>query len=482
MCVTVTHGDRRRGVLGALAFLALAMPASGLEAETLAGALSRAYGGNPTLNGLRASVRATDENVPRAKAGYRPRVNGTADVGATYTRVTTPTGGAGGGEGEGGGGGGGGEVTREITTFPRGAGLQVDQTLFNGFRTDNAIRQAESQSLGARENLRNTEQNVLFDGATSYMNVLRDTAILSLQRNNVEVLDEQLRQTRDRFNVGEVTRTDVAQAEARQAGARSQVSLAEANLRTSIARFRQVIGVEPRALAPGQPVDRLVPRTVEAALALAQDQHPAIHAALHGVDAAELQVKIVEGELFPTVGVRGSLANRFDSSTPGDERFTASVVGSISVPIYEGGEVYARTRQSKETVGQRRIEADSVRDQVRAAVVSAWGQLESAKAQIIASQAQVQAAETALNGVREEARVGQRTTLDVLNSQQELLNARVNLITAQRDRVVASYAVVQATGQLSARAMALKVQIYSAKQHFDQVKDLAIGLRTPDGR
>ena len=463
--------DGRRGLLGTLALLSVAAQPSALTAETLASALSRAYGGNPTLNSQRASVRATDENVPRAKSGYRPRVSATADAGVTYNRFVTP-----------GGEGGAGDSVTETTTFPRGVGLQLDQTVFNGRRTSNSVRQAESQSLGARETLRNTEQNVLFDGATAYMNVLRDTAILSLQRNNVEVLDEQLRQTRDRFTVGEVTRTDVAQAEARQAGARSQVSLAEANLRTSIARYRQVIGVEPRELAPGQPIDRLVPRTVEAALVLAQDQHPAIHASLHGVDAAELQVKITEGELFPTVGLRGTLAQRFDTQIPGDERLTASVVGSISIPIYEGGEVYARTRQSKETAGQRRIEADSIRDQVRAAVFSAWGQLESAKAQIIASQAQVQAAETALNGVREEARVGQRTTLDVLNSQQELLNARVNLITAQRDRVVASYAVVQATGQLSARAMALKVQIYSAKQHFDQVKDLAIGLRTPDGR
>jgi outer membrane protein len=471
VCVTRTFSHYGcRSLLGTLALIGFAASPSGLSAETIASALSRAYNGNPTLNSQRASVRATDENMPRAKSGYRPRVSATADAGIDYTRSVFP------------GQGGARDNVSESTTYPRGVGLQLDQNIFNGRRTSNSVRQAESQSIGARENLRNTEQNVLFDGATAYMNVLRDTAILNLQRNNVEVLEEQLRQTRDRFNVGEVTRTDVAQAEARLAGARSQVSLAEANLRTSIARFRQVIGVEPRELAPGQPIDRLVPRTIEAALALAQDQHPAIHAALHGVDAAELQVKITEGELFPTVGLRGALSQRYDSQVRGDELFNATVVGSISIPIYEGGEVYARTRQAKETVGQRRIEADSVRDQVRAAVFSAWGQLESAKAQIIASQAQVAAAEVALNGVREEARVGQRTTLDVLNSQQELLNARVNLITAQRDRVVASYAVVQATGQLSARALALRVQIYSAKQHFDQVKDLAIGARTPDGR
>jgi outer membrane protein len=311
---------------------------------------------------------------------------------------------------------------------------------------------------------------------------LRDTAILDLQRNNVEVIDEQLRQTRDRFNVGEVTRTDVAQAESRLAASRSQASLAEANLRTSIAQYRQVVGVEPRQLAPGRPLDRLLPRNVESALKIAFGEHPAIKAAQHGVDVAELQVKIEQGALAPQVGVRGSVTQRYDSQISGDNVLAASVVAQLTVPIYEGGQAYASTRQAKETVGQRRLEADSIRDQVRAAVISSWGQLEAARAQIQAAQAQVDAAETALNGVREEARVGQRTTLDVLNAQQELLNARVNLITAQRDRVVASYAVVQATGRLNSRALGLAVNHYSPKIHYDQVKDLWGGLMTPDGR
>lgn len=451
--------------MGALGCITVLAGSTDAWAESLESALARAYYANPSLNAQRANVRATDENVPRAKSGYRPRVNGTADIGAVSSQGGTASG-----------------LQSSSDLIPRGAGIQVDQNLFNGFRTDNGVRQAESQVLGARETLRNNEQNTLFDGVTSYMNVLRDTAILGLQRNNVEVLDEQLRQTRDRFNVGEVTRTDVAQAESRLAGSRSQASLAEANLRTSIARFRQNVGVEPRQLAPGRPIDRLVPRSLDASVAIGLSEHPAIVAALHGVDTAELQVRITEGELLPTVGVTGSLSQRYDLGSPGDDRFTASVVGRLTVPIYEGGEVYARSRQAKETAGQRRLEAESVRDQVRAAVVSAWGQLEASKAQITAAQAQVQAAETALAGVREEARVGQRTTLDVLNAQQELLNARVNLITAQRDRVVASYAVTQAIGRLSSRSLGLNTSQYSPKQHFDQVKDLWIGLKTPEGR
>jgi outer membrane protein len=439
--------------------------AAQLSAETLESALSRAYGNNPTLNSQRASVRATDENVARAKSGYRPQVNASADAGRSWTEFNTP---------------GGGSTTRNLN--PRGVGLEINQSIFNGNRTNNGVRQAESSVLGARENLNNNEQNVLFDSAEAYMNVLRDTAILDLQRNNVEVIDEQLRQTRDRFNVGEVTRTDVAQAESRLAASRSQASLAEANLRTSVAQYRQVVGVEPRQLAPGRPLDRLLPRSVNSALNIAFAEHPAIKAALHGVDVAEIQVRIEQGALAPQLGVNGNVAQRYDNQTTGDRTLSASVVAQLVVPIYDGGQAYASTRQAKETVSQRRLEADSIRDQVRAAVISSWGQLEAARAQISAAQAQVDAAETALNGVREEARVGQRTTLDVLNAQQELLNARVNLITAQRDRVVGSYLVVQSMGRLNSRALGLAVNHYSPKIHYDQVKDLWGGLTTPDGR
>jgi outer membrane protein len=330
--------------------------------------------------------------------------------------------------------------------------------------------------------LRTTEQTTLFNGAQAYMNVLRDTAILDLQRNNVEVLEEQLRQTRDRFTVGEVTRTDVAQAESRLAAARSQVALAEANLQTSIATFRQIIGVEPRQLAPGRPIDRLVPRSLAASVDIGIAEHPAVISALHAVDAAEMQVRVAEGALSPTLNLVGNVQQGWNSQVSGDQTLSASVAAQLSVPIYQGGAAYAQIRQAKETAGQRRIEAEATRDQVRAAVISSWGQLQSAKANVQAAQAQVTAAEVALTGVREEARVGQRTTLDVLNQQQELLNARVNLITAQRDRVVASYSVVQATGRLTSKALGLNIAQYSANQHFDQVKDLFWGVRTPDGR
>ncbi|MBB4042141.1 outer membrane protein [Microvirga flocculans] len=447
------------------------MGAGGVSAETLESALARAYGNNPELNAGRASVRVRDEDVAQAKSGYRPVINGTADIGRTYTEYDTGT-----PRSAFGGGTNAGRLT------PRGFGVEINQMIFDGFRTPNRVRAAESGVLSTRESLNTTEQTVLLNAATAYMDVLQDTAVLELQRNQVEVIDEQLRQTRDRFNVGEVTRTDVAQAEARLAQAQSEASQAEATLRASIATYRQVIGVEPQQLAPGRPLDKMTPKTVDAALKVALSEHPAIKARQHAVDVAELQVKIAQGALAPQLGVVGAVDQRYDRQAEGDNALSASVVARLTVPIYEGGQAYSATRQAKEEVGQRRLEADLVRDQVRAFVTSSWGQLEAARAQIQAAQAQIDAAETALNGVREEARVGQRTTLDVLNAQQELLNARVSLIRAQRVRVVASYNLVSAMGRLNSRSLGLKVNHYSPQVHYDQVKDLWFGTSTPDGR
>jgi outer membrane protein len=452
-------------IVGAALSAAAANPS--LAQESLLGALGRAYTNTPELNAQRANVRAVDESVPQALSGYRPRVTATADAGRTHQETITPSFSQATGLRQ-------GKRHANDTFSPRGVGIQVDQTLFNGFRTENSTRAAESRVLGARETLRNTEQNVLLNAATSYMNVLRDTALLNLQRNNVEVLEEQLRQTRDRFRVGEVTRTDVAQSE--------QASVAEGNLRASIATYRQRVGVEPKKLSPAQPIERLLPKTIEAAVQVSQSEHPAIVATLHGVDQQQLQVKVVESELYPSVTVTGSLAKRWETTLSDNEAYTASVVARLSVPLYEGGQVYSRVREAKQTLGERRIQVDQQRDVVRQAVVASWSGLISAKAQIQASQAQVAAAEIALAGVREEAKVGQRTTLDVLNSQQELLTARSNLVTAQRDRVVASYNVLASIGRLSAQKLALKTDVYNPRVHYDQVRDKWIGTTTPDGR
>jgi len=338
--------------------------------------------------------------------------------------------------------------------------------------------------LASRATLRVTEQTVLLSAVTAYMNLLRDSAILDLQRRNVEVLQEQLRQTRDRFNVGEVTRTDVAQSESRLASGRSQVLVAEANYKASAATYRQVIGSNPGKLAPGSPVDRRSPPSLAGAVGAATSSHPAVVAAEYNVDVAQLAVKVAEGALYPTLSVQGNFQQNWLSTQnlTTMNSYNASVLGTLSVPIYQGGAEYSAIRQAKETLAQKRLDFDTARDQVRQSVVQSWGNLEAAKANIEATTAQVQAAEIALNGVREEARVGQRTTLDVLNAQQELVNARVALVTAQRDRVVASYTLLAAVGRLAPSVLGLHVPVYDARVHYQQVRDSWAGVRTPDGR
>jgi outer membrane protein len=443
-------------------------------ADTLEWALVQAYQNNPSLNAQRASLRAIDENVPQALSGYRPKLSITANAGINYENATSAfpltTGGP-------------------INTIQfaqdfasRGVGATGTYTLYNGYQTANRTRQAESQVEGARETLRVTEQQVLLDAATAYMNLLRDQAILDLNRRNVEVLTEQLKQTRDRFNVGEVTRTDVAQAESRLAAGRSALLSAQSNYVTSQANYRRVIGVDAGRLAPGTPVDRLSPHVLAQAIVAGEARSPSVLAAAYGVDIAALAVKISEGALYPNLTLTASALAANNPAFEVIRQTSASLVGTLTVPIYQGGAEYSAIRQSKETLGQQRLNLDVTRDQARATVVQSWGQLDAARAEIEATTAQVNAAEIALNGVREEARVGQRTTLDVLNAQQELVNARVALVTAQHDRVVASYTLLAAVGGLSMPRLGLNVLIYDPMVHYQQVRDAWVGVRNPDGR
>ena len=443
--------------------VSVALPVHG---ETISGALAKAYVFSPDLNVARASTRAIDENIARAISGYRPTITATADVGLSRQERDSN----------------GPQPATSLSTTPRGYGLQIQQNVWNGNRTINSVRQADSQVLQSREQMRLSEQTLLNNAAAAYMDVLRDTAILNLRRNNVEVLQQQLRQTRERFNVGEVTRTDVAQSEAALAEGNSQVIVAQSNLQTRLANYRQFIGEPPRSLSPAQPLVRLVPANLNAAIGFSQKNHPQIQAALHNVDATALAVRIAEGQLYPTVNLTGSYSQRWDAQTPGLNTNTASLVASLNIPIYEGGAVYALVRQTKEQMGQARLQADLAREQVRAQVVSAWGVWQNVTPLLESAQARVRAEEIALNGVREEARVGQRTTLDVLNAQQRLLAARSDIVSVQRERVVSSYSLLSSVGDLNARRLGLAVQNYDPTIHLEQVKGKWIGTRTPDGR
>ena len=452
-----------------LAAAGMSLASTKAAADTLEWALVQAYQNNPSLNQQRAALRATDENVPQALSGYRPTIGVTANVGPNYISATQILPGT-------------QPQTLTQSFVQQTVGATATQTLYNGNQTANRTRQAENQVMGMRETLRLTEQQVLLNAATAYMDTLQNGAIVDIYQNYVEVLTELLKQTRDRYENGEVTHTDVAQAQARLAAARLLLFNAQYNYITSKATYRQVIGVDPGHLTPATPVDRFSPNTLPKAIAQGEAKNPSVLAAMYGVDVAELAVKINEGALYPTLS---ATATALYGNNPAFELLKEtnfSLVGQLTIPIYHGGAEYSTIRQSKETVGQQRHNLDVNRDQARETVQQSWGQLDATKAEIEAAKLYVNAAEIALNGVREEARVGQRTTLDILIAQQDLVNARVAVVTSQHDRIVASYTLLSAVGDLSLERLGLAGPLYDPMVHYQQIRDAWFGVRNPDGR
>lgn len=440
--------------------VAVASPAV-VRAETLNDALASAYANNAQLNSARAGTRAVDEGVPQALSGYRPRVDAFATAGVSYSNPNGP-----------------GDLNTRSATI----GLTISQPIFRGFRTENGVRAAEAAVRASRERLRLIEQNVLADAITAYADVVLTRSVLELRRSNVEFLSQQLQAARDRLEVGEGTRTDVAQADAAMAAATSLVSVAEADVIAAGGFYQQVVGHKAGALAPAQPIARLLPKGIDVAINASRAEHPAILAAVFNADVAAFNVKVTEGELLPSVSLEANLSHTWengDSARPGTG---VSVLGRLSIPIYEGGVIHSQVREAKETLGQARIEVDVARDQVHASLVSAWGALEAARAQTVAARAQISAQQLALEGVIEEQRVGQRTTLDVLDSQDLVISARISQVQAERQVVVASYAVLSAMGRLSRSTLGLAVAEYRPESHYEQVRDKWFGLRTPDGR
>jgi outer membrane protein len=435
----------------AIAALLFAMPAS---AVTLVEALQSAYTNNPTLNAARAALRATDEGVPQALAGYRPTISasGSASVGSA--------------NGNG--------------TWSHGVGLSIEQPIFTGYRTANGVKIAETAVLAQREALRKSEQDTLLAAVNAFMNLVQAQAVLNLRKQNVDFLNQQVRAAKDRLNVGEGTRTDVAQTNARLAAGQSDYNAAAASLNAAVAVYQQVIGAMPKTLGHADGVDRKVPRTLQASLDTAMANHPSVLIANYNIDIADYNVKVQEGALLPSASLTGSLSHS-NSSSSGVTN-SASLMAGVKIPIFSGGELASKVRQAKETLSQRRIEHDVARDAVRQGVISAWGLLDAARAQITAANAQVSAQQLVLSGVIEEQKVGQATTLDVLNAQQELLNAKVAQVSAQHDRVVAAYSLMAATGLLSAEKLGLKVSRYDPTAHYGQVRNLLGGMKTPDGR
>jgi outer membrane protein len=439
----------------ALSFLFLAVVAAvgsplAARTETLNEALASAYMVNPRLNAARATLRATDEEVPRAISGYRPIVTGNADTTFQYT-TTLPSTIANGG------------------SNPRVYSVQLVQPLFRGFRVVNTVAEAEATVRAGRETLRSVEQSVLLEAVTTYMDVVRDQALVRLRENNVTVLTRDLRATQDRFKVREVTRTDVAQAEARRAAAVSALALSKANLQTSRATYERVIGHPPSKLVESRP-SGLVPKTLKDGCEISARENPAVVGALYREQGARHAINRIRGEQLPSAQLEVGYQRRFDDNIGIDSRATTTLIGRLTVPFYSGGEVEARIRQAKHTHVSRLQEIEQARSEVLAQVVTAWSQLIAARAQLESDQTSVDANRIALAGVREEERVGQRTLLDVLNAEQEMLNSEVNLITTKRNLAVALYNVLATIGRLNSQELGLASLVYDLEAHYLEVR------------
>ncbi len=430
------------------------------KSETLSQALGNAYLLNAELAAQRADTRAVDESLPGALADYRPSVSGNADAGLLKERYIFP-----------------GSPNLDRTSRPAGASVQVSVNLFNGFQTSNKVSQAMAQIMYSREYLRYTELSVLANGVQSYMHVLRDSAVVTLREDNLKLLKRQVVDTQDRVRLGEVTETDLAQTSAALAQAKIELVNSLSNLAASKESYKQVIGVVPASLSPAKPLVKLLPQTLQEARMIANADHPLITAASHNVETAKYAVKIAAGELLPSVSLTGTLGRRNDYAGVQKQRYNEGlVVGQLSVPIYDGGATYSRVRGVKEKETQAQAQLDQQRAQVLAQVGASWAAWQNSHLAIAASLDQVTYAEAALAGVREEARLGQRTTLDILNAQQLLVNARITLINTQHDQVISSYSLLASMGHLSAETLSLSVLRYSAQQHLDKVQNKWFGL------
>jgi len=441
-------------------FLGIAAYAFGmgsLQADTLNDALVKAYLNNPSLKSQRANVRATDEGVSQAMANWRPAVTWTGSASRARNENSVRA-----------------RDEQSQTISPLNSTFNVTQPLFRGFRTHAAIEQAESNVSANRWRLKDAEQTILLNAVTAYSNVVRDEAVLELNRNNEEVLRRQLEATQDRFEVGELTRTDVSQAQARLAGATADRIQAEGDLEVSRASYQNIIGMVPTDLSvPSLPAD--LPKNVNESVARAMSGNPTLLAASYDEQASIDGIEETSGQLLPEINLVASSTTSLDSTSENTRTEDNRIGFNVSVPFYQQGAVYSQVRQAKQVAAQRRMDMEQARRDAIESAHSSWENLTTARARIQSFLAQIEAAEVALDGVQREASVGSRTVLDVLDAEQELLDAKVSLVRAERDQLVAVYRVKQSVGTLTAEKLGLDAAIYDPTVHYNEVKDIWMG-------
>lgn len=438
---------------GALALALMVVPTA-VQAESLKQALESAYSNNPEILSALLSVKSSAEGIAMAKSGTRPNIGLGLDGTSGFQGNSQ------------------GYVTSQSFTI----GLSYRQTLFDNFKTDAQIEQARAATEISKHALRNAEANVLLSVVQAYMNVIRDQQLVALRAENVEFYKSQVQSADDRFRIGEGTKIDVSQAQARLAQGQASYQAALSALQSSQASYQRWVGHKPSGLSQDFKFSGLMPKTLDQAVELAQTRHPAVLMASASIRAAQAGVDVAKATFGPSVDVIGTLGGgtSFSSANPGvgTTGTSGSIKLSLSIPFYAGGALGASVR--KANIGQIKSEVDALatRDQLREAVITSWTSLQNANAQIEAANSALSAGELALEGVIQERDVGQRTTLDVLNARSELTATREGLISARTARVVASFALIAATGRLTPEELGLGVQVKSADGYIARVEDV----------
>ncbi len=427
------------------------------HAQTLEEALANAYLTNPGLQAARAELRAKDETINQAISHWRPHVEFSTSVGLDRVERNS------------------GVFDSRGLRKPRSGEIMFEQNLYRGGQTTAETEQREYEVRAQRAVLSEFEQQVLLGAATAYINVVRDQAVIELQKNSEMVLLRQLEATRDRFTVGEVTRTDVSQAEARVARAKADRIQAQGDLENSRTNFERVVGMPPTELSAPDLMHQL-PETLEGAISTASKENPSVVAAQFIEKAAQKYVRRVTGELLPDLSLEGTLRKSRDEASAGSTREDASIVATLTIPLYQHGAVMSRVREAKQEAAQRRLEHEDDRRAAIEVARTAWEDLQTARARIEAFKIEIKSSDIALEGVRQEANVGSRTVLDVLDAEQELLDAQVNLVRAQSDEFVAATELAAAVGKLTAKEYNLKVDYYDETDHYNKVRDKFYGL------
>lgn len=452
---TARQSRRTRGpfsLVAVTATVAITMSVMPAGAQDLMDSLALAHETNPTLSAQREQLRGTNELVSQALSGYRPNVEASGDFGIEYQNTDPSIG-----------------SSDSDTVNPASLGITLNQPLYRGGRTAASVRSANYAIQAARATYLSIEQQVLLDAVVAYMDVVREQAVLELSLNNEQVLRRQLQATRDRFQVGEVTRTDVSQAQSRFSRATADRIAAEGDLQSGRAAFNRVIGRAAGAVSP-PPAAVGLPGTLDETLALAEDANPAIVAANFNEQSALATVDVVFGEMLPEVNLTGRVRSTIDPSETIDQSDSASLTAQLTVPLYQSGAVSSRVREARYNANESRIRVEETRRAVVEDAIRAWEGLTTARASIQSLLAQVSAARIALEGTEQEALVGSRTVLDVLDAEQELLDARVSLVRAQRDEVVAAYGLLSVVGRLTARQLGLPVAYYEFDADYEDTR------------